>query len=221
MSRRAASTALRTASDTSLALPDREANLALAVAHRDERVEREPAAALHDLGHAVDRDHVLDQIAAISTLAAGVAAARPTARRDRLPRGRRRAHHAQAHGHPRRRDRHDHGRRHHHHHRDHGRHRRHRRHRRRRRRRRRRGAARGAGADAGTDVVLTSDCGFSFCSMLELQTALAGAVGHRLHAAVVLVSRTVEHDAADSGGLRLLGDRLAHLRPNARPSCPR
>src|SRR5690606_8007148 len=42
-------------------------------------------------------------------------------------------------------------------------------------------------------------------SHLELQPAFAGSVGHRLHAAVVLVTCTVEHDLRDPGRLRLLG----------------
>src|SRR5687768_245855 len=46
---------------------------------------------------------------------------------------------------------------------------------------------------------------------LELQAALAGAVGHRLHAAVVLVARAVEDHARDAGRLRPLGDELADL----------
>ena len=61
--RLAASTALRTASETSLALPVAMPDLALAVAHRHQRVEREPAAALHHLGHPVDGDDVLDVLA--------------------------------------------------------------------------------------------------------------------------------------------------------------
>src|SRR5487761_2196424 len=48
--------------------------------------------------------------------------------------------------------------------------------------------------------------------MLKLQTALAGAVGHRFHAAVVLVSGAVEAHARDSRRFRLLGDRLADRR---------
>ena len=42
-------------------LAGREADLALAVADGDERVEREAASALHDLRDAIDRDHVLDR----------------------------------------------------------------------------------------------------------------------------------------------------------------
>src|SRR5262245_22101392 len=48
--------------------------------------------------------------------------------------------------------------------------------------------------------------------MLELQPAFAGAVGHCLHAAVILVPSAVEHDFRDP---RLLGpgsDPLAHFR---------
>src|SRR5581483_7838094 len=54
--RRAASTALRTASETSFAFPD-----------ANQRVEREAASALHDLRDTVDGDHVLDEIAAFAT----------------------------------------------------------------------------------------------------------------------------------------------------------
>ena len=56
------------------------AHLALAVAHRHERVEREAPAALHDLGDAVDRDHVLDELAAVAlALPVASAAAAPAA----------------------------------------------------------------------------------------------------------------------------------------------
>src|SRR5690349_5408685 len=57
-----------------------DTDLGLAVAHRHEGVEREPPAALHDLGHPVDGDHVLDVVAlvlAIAAVAAGAAAATP------------------------------------------------------------------------------------------------------------------------------------------------
>src|SRR5262245_27303292 len=53
---------------------------------------------------------------------------------------------------------------------------------------------------------------FRVSSILELQPAFAGAVGHRLHAAVILVPSAVEHDFRDP---RLLGpgsDPLAHFR---------
>src|SRR5262249_2272583 len=40
-------------------LAGRDAHAAFAVAHRHQRVEGEPPAALHHLGHAVDGDHVL------------------------------------------------------------------------------------------------------------------------------------------------------------------
>src|SRR3954467_12648536 len=55
--------------------------------------------------------------------------------------------------------------------------------------------------------------------MLELQSALAGTVGHRLDAAVIFVSRAVEHDARDprflGAGRELLPDlaRLLDLLP--------
>ena len=60
--------------------------------------------------------------------------------------------------------------------------------------------------------------------MLELQPALAGTVGHRFHAAVILVTRTIEHDLRDPRLLRPRGDpladleRLLRLLPLARPS---
>ena len=70
-------------------LARREADLALPVADGDERVEREAAAALHDLRDAVDRDHVLDELAA--AVAAPPSPPRPP-RRHRRRRDR--------HGHP-------------------------------------------------------------------------------------------------------------------------
>ena len=99
MLRLAASTALRTASDTSFALPVANADLALAVAHRHERVEREPPAALHDLGHAVDGDDVLDELVAIAlalAVAAATTAATAAASPPRRRRHRRRRHAAGA-----------------------------------------------------------------------------------------------------------------------------
>src|SRR5687767_5582881 len=56
-------------------LPRREADLPLPVAHGHERVEAEPASALDDLGDAIDRDDVLDQIAAFALLTAALVAA--------------------------------------------------------------------------------------------------------------------------------------------------
>ena len=55
-------------------------HLALPIAHRDERVEREPTTTLHDLRHAVDRDHVFDEIALLALLlrAATIGAAAAT-----------------------------------------------------------------------------------------------------------------------------------------------
>src|SRR5918992_487653 len=46
-------------------------------------------------------------------------------------------------------------------------------------------------------------------SSLEVQSALAGALRERLHAAVVLVAAAIEHDAFDAGGLGALGEQLA------------
>src|SRR5439155_1898165 len=60
-------------------LARREAHLPLPIAHGDERVEAEPATALHDLGDAVDRDDVLDQVAPFTLAAAVVATATATA----------------------------------------------------------------------------------------------------------------------------------------------
>jgi len=48
------------------------------------------------------------------------------------------------------------------------------------------------------------------CHSLELQPALAGTVGHRLHAAVILVPRSIEHDTGNSRGPGPLRNRLAH-----------
>src|SRR5262245_14032037 len=47
--------------------------------------------------------------------------------------------------------------------------------------------------------------------MLELQSAFAGSVGHRLHAAVILVPCAVEHDFRDPRLLRTGSDPLAHF----------
>src|SRR5438034_4614784 len=44
---------------------------------------------------------------------------------------------------------------------------------------------------------------------LELQAALAGSVGQRLHATVILEPRTIEGDRLDARGFGLLGDTLA------------
>ena len=52
---------------------------------------------------------------------------------------------------------------------------------------------------------------------IELQSALAGAVGERLDAPVVEVAAAVEHDLADAGGLGPLGDQLADLAAASRP----
>ena len=53
-------------------------------------------------------------------------------------------------------------------------------------------------------------------SCLELQAALAGRVGQRLHAAVVAEAGAVERDRLDAQLLRLLGDALAD---QPRPPC--
>jgi hypothetical protein len=47
-------------------LTRREADATLAVADRHERVERESPAALYDLGDAIDRDDVLDEVTALA-----------------------------------------------------------------------------------------------------------------------------------------------------------
>src|SRR5207245_7544376 len=52
---------------------------ALPVADRDQRVEAEAPASLHDLGDAVDRDHVLDQAVALALALALVAPRAPPA----------------------------------------------------------------------------------------------------------------------------------------------
>src|SRR2546425_3460699 len=54
--------------------PGGDADASLPVAHGDERVEAEPPAALDDLGHPVDGDHVFDQAVAFPLALAGVAA---------------------------------------------------------------------------------------------------------------------------------------------------
>src|SRR5439155_13113086 len=55
--------------------PGRDPDAALSVADRDERVESEAPAALHDLGDAIDRDHVLDQAVALALPLAALVAA--------------------------------------------------------------------------------------------------------------------------------------------------
>ena len=87
-------------------LAGREPDATLSIAHRDERVEREAASALDDLGDAIDRDDVLDELAS----------ALVTCHRDhrRVRRGRHRVRHVRPGHHPARRparhgpDRHDH-----------------------------------------------------------------------------------------------------------------
>src|SRR5438132_10344379 len=55
--------------------PGRDPDAALSVADRDERVESEAPAALHDLGDAIDRDHVLNQAVALALPLAALVAA--------------------------------------------------------------------------------------------------------------------------------------------------
>src|SRR2546427_3548424 len=55
--------------------PGRDPDAALPVAPRDERVESEAPAALHDLGDAIDGDHVLAQAAALALPLAALVAA--------------------------------------------------------------------------------------------------------------------------------------------------
>jgi hypothetical protein len=66
MLRRAPSTGLANGLGHLVRLAGGVAHAPRAVAHRHEGVEREAPAALHDLGHAVDRDHVLDEIAPLA-----------------------------------------------------------------------------------------------------------------------------------------------------------
>ena len=61
MLRRASSIAFCTATGTSLRLALAHADAAVAVADHGQRREAEDAAALHHLGDAVDRDHLLAQ----------------------------------------------------------------------------------------------------------------------------------------------------------------
>src|SRR2546428_142968 len=56
-------------------LPGRDPDAALSVADRDERVESEAPAALHDLGDAIDRDHILHQAVALALPLAALVAA--------------------------------------------------------------------------------------------------------------------------------------------------
>src|SRR5207237_2690078 len=53
-------------------LAGRDPDLAFAVAHCDQRVEAEAPAALHDLCHAVDRNHVLDHPVAFALPVAAI-----------------------------------------------------------------------------------------------------------------------------------------------------
>src|SRR6185437_10790293 len=132
---------------------------------------------LHDLGHTVDRDHVLDEIRAFATavrstsVAASLApiTATPTARA--TPAATRSAPSTPA----------------------------------------------TTGTAATTTLSLRLAARFGACSSLlilchslELQPALAGTVGHRLHAAVILVPRSIEHDTGNSRGPGPLRNRLAH-----------
>src|SRR5438552_3424582 len=58
-------------------------------------------------------------------------------------------------------------------------------------------------------------CHSRSCSLLEaleLQAALTGGLGQRLHAAVILESRPVERDRVDAQRFRLLGDTFADDR---------
>src|SRR2546425_414192 len=56
-------------------LPGRDPHATLAVADCDERIESEAPASLHDLGDAIDRDHVLDQAVALALPLAALVAA--------------------------------------------------------------------------------------------------------------------------------------------------
>src|SRR5580692_2153216 len=59
-------------------LARRESHFALAIAHRHQRVEREPAATLHDFRDTVDRDDVLQELATLTApVATPIATARP------------------------------------------------------------------------------------------------------------------------------------------------
>src|SRR2546423_13518522 len=63
-------------------LARRDADVPAPVAHGDQRVEAEAPAALHHFGHAVDRDHVLDEPVALTLALARIApfpASPPTA----------------------------------------------------------------------------------------------------------------------------------------------
>jgi hypothetical protein len=66
-------------------LASRETDATLSISHRNERVEREAASALHDLCDTVDRDHVLNELAstisasAVTVTAFAFAASTPAA----------------------------------------------------------------------------------------------------------------------------------------------
>src|SRR5450432_2365329 len=67
------------------------------------------------------------------------------------------------------------------------------------------GARSPEGVGASPDEPITG-----LSAMLKLQSALAGTVGHRFHAAVILVAGAIEDDAGDSRCLRPLRQRLAN-----------
>src|SRR5581483_3747216 len=171
-------------------LARRDANLALPVAHRHECIEREATAALDDLRHAIDRDDVLDEsalFALVGAAATALAAARAAAAATTTARPAT--------------------------------------------------TASPGPAAAATPAAAAPATGGAFAARaltargvglrcharplarlilvlchLELQPAFAGAIGHRLDAAVVTVSGAVDDHLADPRRLRLLGDPLAHRR---------
>src|SRR5258706_11004575 len=66
------------------------------------------------------------------------------------------------------------------------------------------GAAAGCSDDAPSGLSLSA-------IYLKLQPALAGSVGHRFHAAVIFVSSSIEHYALHTGVLCLGGDALSNF----------
>src|SRR5215211_6812772 len=126
-----------------LGLAVADADLAVAVAHDHEGGEREPAATLHDLGHAVDRDHALLELrlgGLIPAWAAPVVTGRPVSL-----------------------------------------------------------------LSTGTPARGWCHAECLLQKFLEIKAALAGRLGQRADASLVLVAATVEHHRGDAGCLGLAG----------------
>src|SRR6266516_3942483 len=182
----------------------RDADPPLPIADRDQRVEPEPPATLDDLGDAVDRDHVLDQAVAFALALTAVAAltAAPPAPPPAPASARRRRPHR--HRHPRLPPR------------------------------PRRVAVPGPPPPRRPRARFRLLRPCPACpraqppaarrapdlSPSELQSALAGAIGHRFDAPVVLVAPAIEHDLGDALLLRLAGDEMPQRKAARRLALP-